>query len=141
MNTLDDISEPKWGNKKPFKVPENYFDELPMRIQERIAEEQKVTKQIQLWPTLKPYLSLAAMMLFVAGGVYFGTRGFLTNEKNANSSENVLLADAVYFDEATLAAEYQSNVMSNTSNESASEAEKILINEDISMSDLEQTLN
>jgi len=140
MKAQEELLEPKWAKKMPYKVPENYFEEFPTRIQKRITEEKKQPKHLEFWPIVKPYLSLAAMMIFVAGGVYFGTRGFLTGQKVEILSENTLLADAVYFDETTLATEYQDNVMNKTI-EKANENEKILINEDISISDLEQTLN
>ncbi len=52
-------------NKKlPFRVPDNYFGELPDRIMEKIQEEQKEkSKNTPIIYILKPAFSLAAMFI------------------------------------------------------------------------------
>ena len=57
----------KINKELPFRVPENYFEELPKRIQAKCKEaektEQKGTSVIKI---LRPALSLAAMFVGVA---------------------------------------------------------------------------
>jgi len=69
---LDDIEK-----KSGFKVPEGYFEDLPMRIQKRIEVEgsQKSTFRIPSWS-----LAMAASILLVISFVFI----FNDSEQNAN---------------------------------------------------------
>jgi len=65
------------SNKKkdhPFKVPEDYFENLADRVQERINTE-KSSKENKIFPVLKPYLWMAASIL----GIVFIAKIILTN--------------------------------------------------------------
>ena len=63
MKELDNINETfaSAGKETPFKVPSDYFDTLPMRIQELcVSTSSTRSKQdIPLWQVIKTQLSLA----------------------------------------------------------------------------------
>lgn len=50
---------------KPFKVPNDYFDKLSDRVQERIEKEENPTKQ-GVFQLVKPYLWMAASIIGMA---------------------------------------------------------------------------
>jgi hypothetical protein len=58
----------KIGNEKPFRVPENYFRDLPDKIMERCEQDEQKRSFVQI---IKPALSLAAMFIGVALIAYF----------------------------------------------------------------------
>lgn len=57
MNNLSDMKK-----DQPFKVPENYFENLSDRINERIEKEEN-PKEKNLIQILKPYMWMAASVL------------------------------------------------------------------------------
>ena len=98
---LDDIK------KKPqFEVPDGYFEDLPMRIQQRIEGEKPVQRTAMLpsWA-----LAMAAAMVVVIGFVFFSSN----NQNNvdqllADVSEDDLVAyiEALDLDTYDLAATF-----------------------------------
>ena len=77
----------RMNKKLPFWVPEDYFEELPLRIQERIHKGPVFTRMIEL---VRPRLAYAAVIaLFIAVG-YLGIK-FITN----NSTVNGLTAEEI----------------------------------------------
>ncbi len=58
---IEEQLKDKFGNKNPFSVPVNYFQNITANIKESKKPSVKI---IQL---LKPYLSIAAGILFVFG--------------------------------------------------------------------------
>jgi hypothetical protein len=77
----------KVSKKLPFRVPENYFEELPLRIQERMQREPATPRLIEL---IRPRLAYAAMIIgFLAVG-YLGMRIIA-----GHSSGNGLTADEI----------------------------------------------
>lgn len=50
---------------KPFKVPNDYFDKLSDRVQERIEKEENPAKQ-GVFQIVKPYLWMAASIIGMA---------------------------------------------------------------------------
>ncbi len=68
--TLNEISK-----KSPFKVPDNYFEDFASRMQETIAEENKVVPMFQ---RLRPYLYVAASVVVILTVSLFAFNG---NEK------------------------------------------------------------
>lgn len=62
-------------NSNPFKVPENYFDNLNDRVQERITQENSPEK-VTWMQTLKPYMWLAACAV---GIMFFAKIVFTTS--------------------------------------------------------------
>ncbi|MEO9873015.1 hypothetical protein [Ekhidna sp.] len=75
-HSLDDIDK-----KKAFKVPEGYFEDLPLKIQQRISEETKPERfKIPSWS-----LAMAASMLVIISLIFLFPR-------DKNSAE-ILLAE------------------------------------------------
>ncbi|MFZ4455362.1 MAG: hypothetical protein ACOYOT_03995 [Bacteroidales bacterium] len=61
MNKLDDIKK-QYGQKTPFSVPENYFEQFSEYMMAQLPEkEKKMTVKITMWKRVKPILYLAAM--------------------------------------------------------------------------------
>lgn len=60
-------------NDQPFKVPEDYFENLSDRVQERITTEENPNKK--LIQVLKPYFWMAASII----GIVFIAKIVLTN--------------------------------------------------------------
>ncbi|MCK4747634.1 MAG: hypothetical protein KAT15_11380 [Bacteroidales bacterium] len=84
-----DIQEgvPGMDNKNPFRVPANYFEELPMRIQERLDEDRAGIKMIDMLRTRLAYAAMIAVMI---------TAGFLgMRYLSSNNILNSLSADEI----------------------------------------------
>lgn len=61
MNNLDEIKE-KYGQKTPFSVPENYFEQFSEKMMAQLPEKEvQKTPVITLWKRVKPILYMAAM--------------------------------------------------------------------------------
>jgi hypothetical protein len=57
----------KIGNKNPFTVPEGYFENLNLRIQERLKDvEVTPLPVVNLWSRVKPWLYMVAMFAGIA---------------------------------------------------------------------------
>ncbi len=59
MEKNDNILD-QTGNKRPFSVPENYFEDFAVNIERRISSKKKVVT-VPLFQKIKPYLYAAAM--------------------------------------------------------------------------------
>ncbi len=75
MDELNNIAPKLSGIKKdpPFRVPENYFEDLPARLQSRIAQldDTKKEKPNTIVRILKPALGLAASFAIIFMLVYW----------------------------------------------------------------------
>jgi hypothetical protein len=61
MDKLDDIKE-KYGNKTPFSVPENYFEQFTDKMMAQLPEKAVNKKSdISIWVKIRPIIYLAAM--------------------------------------------------------------------------------
>ena len=90
-NTPEEV--PGMSKKHPFRVPENYFEELPMRIQERLGEG---PGRITIMEMIRPRLAYAAMIAVLITVGFLGTRYFfLNNTQNSLSSDEIL--DAIEY--------------------------------------------
>jgi hypothetical protein len=56
------------GNRNPFAVPENYFEDFAAGIDERVA-----SKKLTLRKLLKPWMYMAAMFVgvFLMGNIFY----------------------------------------------------------------------
>ena len=70
----------KVGRKSPFKVPENYFEQLNSQILDRLDEtEVEIPPTVSLWGKARPWAYMAAMFAGLAlmfklfGGGFIGT--------------------------------------------------------------------
>ena len=61
----DDNILNKFGNKKPFSVPENYFENFAVEMEEHIAPKKEKIITVSFITKLKPYLYAAAMFALV----------------------------------------------------------------------------
>lgn len=52
----------RYKRKNPFSVPEDYFDQLDKRIEQRI-ESERFPQKVRLITLLKPYIGLVAIFL------------------------------------------------------------------------------
>ena len=56
----------KIGNKNPYQVPENYFEELTSRIMVQLPQKVEENSQLSLWERVKPWVYMAAMFIGIA---------------------------------------------------------------------------
>ncbi|MEQ8904065.1 hypothetical protein [Ekhidna sp.] len=98
---LDDIDK-----KEQFKVPDGYFEDLPMRIQKRIQVETPVSRSKRTaWS-----LAMAVSLLFIIAYVFIIPDGDPTAEELlAEVSQDELIAylDVVELDEYELASAFE----------------------------------
>ena len=62
----------KRNNKNPFKIPDNYFEQLTEQVMSQLpaeTEEAPNETKITLYARIKPYIYLAAMISGLAFGV------------------------------------------------------------------------
>ena len=92
--------------ENPFRVPDNYFDNLPEKIQVNIrAREKAVSKPVtRIVDYLKPHLALAAAILGFALIGYTGFRYFINRNSDSQISNHEI---AEYMD-------FYSNDVDNT---------------------------
>ena len=82
------------SNKSPFRVPENYFEELPMRIQESLDEGRSGIKVIEM---LRPRLAYAAMIAVLITVGFLSVRSLLFNNTLNNLSADEIENAIEYF--------------------------------------------
>jgi len=83
------------GNEKPFRVPENYFRDLPDKIMGQCKQEEQKRSFVQI---IKPALSLAAMFIAVALIAYFALQLIDRPAVQVPSSQHDI-AEAEYYDQ------------------------------------------
>jgi hypothetical protein len=86
QNVIPD-NDLKVSKKLPFSVPENYFEELPLRIQERMQRKPATPGLIEL---IRPRLAYAAMFVGLLAVGYLGKKIIA-----GNNSGNGLTADDI----------------------------------------------
>lgn len=98
--------EEKFNKKLPFKVPEGYFDNLPLRVQERIAATETQHEPKGRWVTLKSQLAFAAGFAFMALLSYLGyymARPLLADKKAVKTDYVEIVSRTIYeFDDIDL---------------------------------------
>ncbi len=102
---LDDIEK----KSRPFSVPEGYFDDLPMKIQDRIQEEKK-----EVWiktPALRLAFAVAAMLVIVMS-IVFINQTTTPEDLLADIPEEELLAyiDMMQLDETDIFSAFEGSV-------------------------------
>lgn len=54
-------------NKSPFKVPENYFEDLTKNVMNNLPQKEvKEVKKVQLWKKILPWTGVAAALVAIA---------------------------------------------------------------------------
>lgn len=98
--------EEKFNKKLPFKVPEGYFDNLPLRVQERIAATETQHEPKDQWITLKSQLAIAAGFAFMALLSYLGyymARPLIADKKAVKTDYVEIVSRTIYeFDDIDL---------------------------------------
>jgi len=98
--------EEKFNKKLPFKVPDDYFENLPQRVQERIAATETHYEQKGRWVTLKSQLAFAAGFAFMALLSYLGyymARPLMADKKAVKTDYVEIVSRTIYeFDDIDL---------------------------------------
>lgn len=94
------------GRDLPYSVPENYFENLPHRIQQRCVEQHGTVKKSQatpFWQLIRAQLSLAAGFAFMAiiafAGYYYLRPAPQSSETTGNDYIQIVQKDIYEFDE------------------------------------------
>lgn len=82
MKSLDDIEK-----KNPYRVPDNYFDEVNMKIISSLPRELPKPEKKSLIYSLRPYLAVAASVALLLALSYTGIRIFESGKKVLSMSE------------------------------------------------------
>jgi len=105
-NILNEI-----GNKNPFTVPQNYFENFAAAMEQKISAEKKETKIIPLYNKLKPlyYIAAAVVLAFFVGD--YLTMKTASNANFTNLAETAAMPEQsdillAYIDEHTLVEYY-----------------------------------
>ena len=83
-NQLDKI-----GNRNPFQVPENYFEELTSRIMTQLPQKVEENLPISTWDRVKPWIYMAAMF----AGIALMVKVFVKTPEQSNSGLNISSAE------------------------------------------------
>lgn len=77
------------GKKRPFSVPEGYFDSFPEKVRGRMSNEEVSVVSVpeRVWQVLRPQLSLAAVIIGFAIIGYIGFNTLIQSEKQLLSDE------------------------------------------------------
>lgn len=115
MKAKENIPEeiPGMSRKIPFGVPDNYFDELPSRIQERLSETSTVS--ISRISPVRRSLALAAMFIGLVTLGYFGMKMILNGQDARMLSGEEISTAIEYFgyqfdDDMLIAAIVESDI-------------------------------
>ncbi len=115
MKAKENIPEeiPGMSRKIPFGVPDNYFDEFPSRIQERLSETPTVS--ISRVYSVRRSLALAAMFIGLVTLGYFGLKMILNGQDDRMLSGDEFSTAIEYFgdqfdDEMLIAAIIESDI-------------------------------
>ena len=116
MKAKENIPEeiPGMSRKIPFGVPDNYFDELPSRIQERLSETPTVS--ISRISPVRRSLALAAMFIGLVTVGYFGMKMILNGQDARMLSGEEISTAIEYFgyqfdDDMLIAAIIESDII------------------------------
>ena len=83
-NQLDKI-----GNRNPFQVPENYFEELTSQIMTQLPKKVVDKPHVSVWDKVKPWAYMAAMFV----GIALMVKVFVKAPEQSNSGLNISSAE------------------------------------------------
>ena len=117
------------NNKLPFHVPENYFEDLPQRIQDRL-ESAGEKKSVSLYPAIRSRLAIAAIFIGLLTVGYAGFRILFQQDSDFYLSEDEKIEAIEYFgydldDELLISAVLDSDIEFTQATES-SESDEII---------------
>jgi hypothetical protein len=115
MKSKENIPEeiPGMSGKIPFSVPDNYFDQFPSRIQERLTETPAVP--ISRTYPVRRVLAMAAMFIGLVTVGYFGLKMILNGQDSRMLSDDEVSTAIEYFghefdDDMLIAAIVESDI-------------------------------
>lgn len=128
--------------EQPFRVPENYFDSLGVRIADRVQVQEEKKALSFGFVQLKPLLSFAGGFAGLALIIYLAVSIFSNNIPNSKTdtgiADNIEYSIVSGLDEATLVENFGSETSSEADSATRSEnKERIidyLVGEDIDIS-------
>jgi len=140
MKKINDIP-----GKSPFKVPENYFEEVNRKILSETSDRKEVKSSSSLLIRLRPYLAIAAS---VAGFIiisFIAVNLLTTKNQNLNISEIISEGSIeLYINDIDLySLEENAALSASTEQESGVSKEEIidyLISENIDINDIFEQL-
>lgn len=131
MNKDRETNDKLDGMKKdlPFSLPENYFENFPERLRDRLETRQKSGFVEKTYKLVRPQLAIAAVLAaFILLG-YFIVRSTLdTGRQNENIEEYAVIIDYYIYDfddEAIMAVFTEENNLNYLNN--TFEAEEIIL--------------
>ncbi len=86
MKEKSENIENRLGNLRkdnPFRVPENYFETFPERLNASIAKEKHVGKHWCLFDSFKPLLKIAAIFLLIMLLVYIPYKKYFYSHRES----------------------------------------------------------
>lgn len=100
---MDEILN-KTGNRIPFQVPENYFENFALEMESKIGNQQLTVKRL-----MSPWMYMAAMFvgLLVVGNVLFSV--YKDNQKKHNEMYELYVTSQV--DDSALMEYYYNSLM------------------------------
>jgi hypothetical protein len=129
-------------NIVPFKTPDNYFDTILPRVQEKISEERPIEKNLKWIFVPKPLIVIGLYAVGIAFIVFLSISVILPfwQEKNTFKPEEIsryLNNQAFTIDDATLTAEFdfKPNELS-TGNVEKNDTINFLLNSNIDSDDI-----
>ena len=105
----------KYGNRSPFRMPEEFMDEFCSRVSASLPEPavERNVREISRWQRLKPYIYMAAMF----AGIWCMMKIFTDVSSNRTLSIENPPAHIAALMEADSDAEYQAQIMATMIND------------------------
>jgi len=140
MKKLNDIPD-----KSPFKVPENYFEEVNRKILSETSDKKQARRRVSLVIKLRPYLAIAASIAGFLVITYTAVNLLTEKNKNLNIDEIVSEGSPEMFinDIDLYSLEENASFSVNTEGGSGVSKEEIinyLISENIDINDIFEQL-
>lgn len=98
MNTDNELKA-QYGTKRPYKVPDGYFDQFHEQLMNSLPEmvpEATPTTKVTLMARIKPWLYMAAMF----AGIIFMAQGIMYIQEQSLDSDELVALEELYDDEA-----------------------------------------
>lgn len=88
----------RFGKKRPFKVPEGYFEHFHEQLMENLPESAPVvapTIKVSLMERIQPWFYMAAMF----AGIIFMVQGLMYVQETRLGTDNIATIEDVYTEE------------------------------------------
>ena len=143
MNELKNKGPDLTGTRKelPFKVPDGYFENFSVRLNQRIHAESRITSFTKYLSSWKPYLAAAVILIIaiITGNfLYNNHTGKRASERFNTEISQVVEQELYYISEETILEVMQTDVKNMPGGTAVSKDEMIdyLLNEDLNENEL-----